>query len=636
MERQSRPTVLLSSGIPFGKTLKSRLKETFFPDDPFKHFAGQRHRRRAWSVLSYFVPILEWAPKYKPSLFASDLLAGITIASLAIPQGISYAKLADIPPIIGLYSSFAPPLMYAVFGSSNNLAVGNVAAASLLLASSIRSSISPVNEPEMYLYTVFTAAFFTGLFDLGLGIFRLGILVDFLSRSAITGFMGGTAIIIILQQFKGLLGLQHFTTKTDLVSVVHAVFMNRHEWRWQSAVLGLGFIAILLLARHLKDRLPKLFWVNAICPLFVIVLGGIIAFTADGKSHGIPIVGDLKKGLNPISVSQLQFNSPNVSVALKAGLISGFIALAEGIAVGRSLALLKKEQIDANKEMIAFGIMNIVGSLTSCYLTTGPFSKSAVNYHAGCKTPMSNVVMAVCMLLVLLFLAPLFKYTPLVALSAIIVVAMLGLIELREMQHLFKVDKFDFCVCMAAFLGVIFVGMEVGLLSSMGLSIVRALLHVARPTTCKLGNVTGTDLYRDVEQYPDSSTIPGILILQLSSTIYFANASYLRERIARWVEAEGNIIKAKGQDLQYIIFDMGGVSAIDNSGIGLLFEVHKMLESKGIKVALTNPRLSVVEKLVAADFIDVVGKEWIFLSVNDAVSSYSFTLQQAKNDDEHI
>ncbi|XP_020699282.1 sulfate transporter 3.1 isoform X2 [Dendrobium catenatum] len=573
---QSRANVNLSSRTTFWKSLKYQLKEAFFPDDPFRQMSDHPPTplRRTWSFLSYFFPVLEWAPKYKLTLFASDLLAGITIASLAIPQGISYAKLANVPPIIGLYSSFVPPLVYAVFGSSNNLAVGPVAAASLLLASSIRGKVSPEEQPELYLHTVFTAAFFTGLLQLIFGIFRLGILVDFLSRSTITGFMGGTATIIILQQFKGLLGLQHFTNKTDIVTVLHAVLANRRE------------------------------------------------------------VGDLKKGLNPISISQLQLKSPYISVAMKAGLISGFIALAEGIAVGRSLALLKNEQTDGNKEMIAFGIMNIAGSFTSCYLTTGPFSKSAVNYHAGCKTPMSNVVMAVCIMLVLLWLTPLFKYTPLVALAAIIVVAMLGLIELHEMKHLFKVDKFDFCVCMAAFFGVVFVNMEAGLLLSVGLSIIRALLHVARPTTCKLGKVTGTELYRDLEHYPDSTTIPGVLILQLGSPIYFANANYLRERITRWVEAEGNICKEKGQDLQYIVFDMGGVAAIDNTGIGMLLEVHRMLGKKEIQVALTNPRLRVVEKLVAANFIDVLGKEWVFLSISDAVSGCRFALRQADNQDE--
>uniref|UniRef100_A0A453FI31 SLC26A/SulP transporter domain-containing protein n=1 Tax=Aegilops tauschii subsp. strangulata TaxID=200361 RepID=A0A453FI31_AEGTS len=172
---------------------------------------------------------MEWVPQYGIDKFKFDLLAGITIASLAIPQGISYARLANLPPIIGLYSSFVPPLLYAVFGSSNNLAVGTVAAASLLLASIIEDEVSPEDNPELYLHLFYTAAFFTGIFQTALGVFRLGLIVDFLSRSTITGFMGGTAMIIIMQQLKGLLGMKHFTSKTDLISVVGSIFKYRHE-----------------------------------------------------------------------------------------------------------------------------------------------------------------------------------------------------------------------------------------------------------------------------------------------------------------------------------------------------------------------------------------------------------------------
>ncbi|MBA0730779.1 hypothetical protein Golax_020393, partial [Gossypium laxum] len=179
-----------------------------------------------------------------------DVLAGITITSLAIPQGISYAKLADLPPIIGLYSSFVPPLIYTVFGSSNNLAVGTVAACSLLMHETLGAVVSSKDDPTLYLHLVYTSTFFTGIFQTALGFCRLGILVDFLSHSTITGFMGGTAIIISLQQMKGILGLKNFTTRTDVVRVIQAIFHNRNEWKWQSFVAGLVFLCFLQVARY--------------------------------------------------------------------------------------------------------------------------------------------------------------------------------------------------------------------------------------------------------------------------------------------------------------------------------------------------------------------------------------------------
>uniref|UniRef100_A0ACD5VQC0 Uncharacterized protein n=1 Tax=Avena sativa TaxID=4498 RepID=A0ACD5VQC0_AVESA len=622
--------VNLSTRRPFTTALRAGLAETFFPDDPFRGFGALPPKARAWSALKYFVPALEWVPQYSLDKFKYDLLAGVTIASLAIPQGISYARLAKLPPITGLYSSFVPPLLYAVFGSSNNLAVGTVAAASLLLASIIEDEVLPEDDPERYLQLFYTAAFFTGIFQTALGVFRLGLIVDFLSRSTITGFMGGTAMIIIMQQLKGLLGMKHFTPKTDLVSVVGSVFHYRHEWKWQSAILGICFILFLLSSKHLRKKMPHLFWVSAIAPFMVVVIGGVFAFLVKGDEHGIPIVGGLNKGINPISISQLKFDAKNAEVALKAGLLSGILALAEGIAVGRSLAMIKNEQIDGNKEMIAFGMMNIVGSFTSCYLTTGPFSKSAVNFDAGCKTPMSNVVMSVCILLVLLFLAPLFKYTPLVALSSIIVVAMIGLIKVKEFAHLYKIDKFDFVICMVAFVGVVFFTMVIGLSASVGLSVLRALLYVARPATFKLGSIAGTEIFRDVKQYPNAKSVPNILILQMGSPIYFVNAGYLRERILRWIEDEENICKAHGQDLQYLILDLGGVTSVDNTGIGMLVEIHKSLDRKGIRIALTNPRLQVTEKLLLSGYIkDTIGEESVFLTVKDAITSCRYALQRS-------
>ncbi|XP_042455885.1 probable sulfate transporter 3.5 [Zingiber officinale] len=613
------------SGQTFLSSFRSDLKETLLPDDPFRHLKGQPAGAVTVGLLRYFVPILEWAPSYSFAKFKYDLLAGVTIASLAIPQGISYARLANLPPVIGLYSSFVPPLVYALFGSSTSLAVGTVAGASLFLASIIGSVASATEDPQLYSNLFFTAAFCTGVIEAALGILRLGILVDFLSRSTITGFMAGTACIVILQQLKGFLGLLHSTHRTDVVSTSQSLFTQTNQWRWQSVVLGVFFFGFLLLTKHIRNKIPRLFWLPVIAPLIVVVVGCVFAYLVHAEDHGIHIVGPLKKGLNPISISDLNFQSKYLSTVLNASLMAAFLALSEGIAVGRSLGILKNEQTDGNKEMIAFGLMNILGSFFSCYLTTGPFSRSAVNYHAGCKTQMSNVIMAICMMLVLLFLAPVFEYTPLVALSAIITIAMIGLIDYEEAYRLFKVDKYDFCICMSAFLGVVFFSMTIGLLVSVMLSILRALLYVARPTSCKLGNIAGTELYRDVMLYPNSKLLSETLIIELGSPIYFAAAGYLKERILRWVEEEENIAN-KDEHLKHVILDMGGVTAIDNTGIGMLFDVHRNLQKKEIKISLVNPRPGVVEKLISSRYIEIIGgEERVFLSIKEAIALSHFS-----------
>ncbi|XP_008809388.2 sulfate transporter 3.1-like [Phoenix dactylifera] len=616
---------------PFLQTFRANLKETFFPDDPLRQFKHEKGSRRLILGLQYFLPILQWAPNYSFSFFKSDLVAGITIASLAVPQGISYAKLANLPPILGLYSSFVPPLVYAMMGSSRDLAVGTVAVASLLIASMLGKEVSASTNPGLYLHLAFTATFFAGVFQATLGLLRLGFIVDFLSHATIVGFMGGAATVVCLQQLKGMLGLEHFTAATDLVSVMKSVFSQTHQWRWESVVLGCSFLFYLLLTRFLSKRRPKFFWVSAAAPLMSVILGSLLVYFTHAENHGVQVIGYLKRGLNPPSAASLNFSSRYMLVALKTGIVTGIIALAEGIAVGRSFAMFKNYHIDGNKEMIAFGMMNITGSLTSCYLTTGPFSRSAVNYNAGCKTAMSNVVMAAAVMVTLLFLTPLFHYTPLVVLSSIIISAMLGLIDYEAAIHLWQVDKIDFCVCLGAYLGVVFASVEIGLVIAVAISTLRVLLFVARPRTTVLGNIPNSMVYRRMDQYPGAQGVPGLFILHIDAPIYFANASYLRERISRWIDEEEDKLKSKGEtSLQYVILDLGAVSSIDTSGISMLEEVKKSVDRRGLQLVLANPGSEVLKKLDKSKVLETIGQEWIFLTVGDAVAACNFMLHTCK------
>lgn len=616
---------------PFLQSLMTTLKETFFPDDPFRQFQGQPGSRKLVLGLQYFVPILEWAPRYTFDSFKADLVAGITIASLAVPQGISYAQLASLPPIIGLYSSFVPPLVYAMLGSSRDLAVGTVAVASLLISTMLGKEVSPTEHTREYVQLVFTSTFFAGVFQASLGFLRLGFVVDFLSHATIVGFMGGAATVVCLQQLKGMLGLVHFTHATDLVSVMRSVVTQVHEWRWESGVMGCCFLVFLLLTRYFSKKRPAFFWINAMAPLTSVIFGSVLVYLSHAEKHGVPVIGHLKKGLNPPSITELAFGSPHLMTAIKVGIITGIIALAEGVAVGRSFATFKNYHIDGNKEMIAFGMMNIAGSCTSCYLTSGPFSRTAVNFNAGCKSAVSNIVMATAVMITLLFLTPLFHYTPLVVLSSIIIAAMLGLIDYEAAIHLFKIDKFDFVVCISSYIGVVFGSVEIGLVTAVVLSLVRVLISVARPRTFALGNIPNSVIYRSMDQYPNATHVPGVLILQIDSPIYFANANYLRERISRWIYEEEDRVKAAGENsLQYIVLDLSAVGSIDTSGISMLEETKKNVDRRGLKLVIANPRSEVIKKLEKSKFIESLGEEWIYLTVGEAVGACNFMLHTYK------
>ncbi|CAH8260653.1 unnamed protein product [Arabidopsis lyrata] len=606
--------------------LKKRVADVFFPDDPLQRFRNQTWRNRVILGLQSLFPIFTWVSQYDLKLFRSDVVSGLTIASLAIPQGISYAKLANLPPIVGLYSSFVPPLTYAVLGSSRHLAVGPVSIASLVMGSMLSESVSPTQDSILYLKLAFTSTFFAGVFQASLGLLRLGFMIDFLSKATLVGFTAGAAVIVSLQQLKGLLGIVHFTGKMQFVPVMSSVFNHISEWSWETIVMGVGFLSILLTTRHISMRKPKLFWISAASPLASVIISTLLVYLIRSKTQAISFIGHLPKGLNPPSLNMLYFSGAHLALAIKTGIITGILSLTEGIAVGRTFASLKNYQVNGNKEMMAIGFMNMAGSCTSCYVTTGSFSRSAVNYNAGAKTAVSNIVMASAVLVTLLFLMPLFYYTPNVILAAIILTAVIGLIDYQAAYKLWKVDKFDFFTCLCSFFGVLFVSVPLGLAIAVGVSVIKILLHVTRPNTSEFGNIPGTQIYQSLGRYREASRIPGFLILAIESPIYFANSTYLQDRILRWTrEEETRIKEINGTTLKCIILDMTAVSAIDTSGLEAVFELRRRLEKQSLQLVLVNPVGTVMEKLHKSKIIESLGLSGLYLTVGEAVADLSST-----------
>ncbi|XP_071722601.1 low affinity sulfate transporter 3-like [Rutidosis leptorrhynchoides] len=576
------------------------------------------------SLLMGVFPILDWGRSYNAWKFKRDLMAGLTLASLCIPQSISYANLARLDAQYGLYTSVVPPLIYSVMGSSKEIAIGPVAVVSMLLSSMIPKIVDPTADPIGYRNFVFTVTFFAGTFQFIFGLFRLGFLIDFLSHAAIVGFMAGAAIVIGLQQLKGLFGISNSSNKTDVVSVLHSVFKSlQHHWYPLNVVLGCSFLILLLLSRYVGRRNKKLFWLSAMAPLLSVILSTLIVFLTKADDHGVKIVKHIKGGINPISLHQLQFKSPHLGEAAKIGFITAIVALTEAIAVGRSFASIKGYHLDGNKEMLAMGCTNLVGSMTSCYVATGSFSRTAVNFSAGCETVVSNIVMAITVVLSLEAFTKLLYYTPTAILASIILSALPGLIDIKEARNIWKVDKLDFLACVGAFLGVLFASVEIGLLVALIISFAKLLLNSIRPAIGALGRLPRTDIFCEMNQYPMAIKTPGIMIIRVNSALLcFANANFIRERILACLDEEDdeNEETAKGR-IQVVILDLSNVMNIDTSGIIAMEELNKKLVSHGIQLAMANPRWQVINKLKRANFINKIGAEWIFLTVSEAVNA---------------
>ncbi|KAJ7968171.1 Sulfate transporter 1.1-like protein [Quillaja saponaria] len=608
--------------------IKDAVKETFFSDNPLGHFKDQTRSRKFVLGFQSLFPIFEWGKEYNLSKFKGDLISGLTIASLCIPQDIAYAKLANLPPQYGLYTSFVAPLVYAFMGSSRDIAIGPVAVVSLLLGSMLSDEIDP-NSSHDYLRLAFTATFFAGITQLALGFLRLGFLIDFLSHAAIVGFMAGAAITIALQQLKGLLGITHFTKNTDIISVMRSVFHSAHHgWNWQTILIGVSFLTFLLIAKQIGKK-KKYFWVAAIAPMTSVILSTFFVYITRADKNGVSIVRHIKKGVNPSSASEIFFSGKYLSSGIKIGVISGMIALTEAVAIGRTFASMKDYQLDGNREMVALGTMNVVGSLTSCYVATGSFSRSAVNYMAGCNTAVANIVMSIVVLLTLELITPLFKYTPNAVLASIIIAAVVGLIDIDAAILLWKIDKFDFVACIGAFFGVIFKSVEIGLLIAVAISFAKILLQVTRPRTAVLGKLPGTIVYRNILQYPKATQVPGILIVRVDSAVYFSNSNYVKERILRWLtdedaaRTENNLSRT-----QYLIVEMSPVTDIDTSGIHAFEELFKSLQKREVQLILANPGPIVMVKFQASNLTNLIGEDKIFLSVADAVATFGSKVEE--------
>ncbi|KAK7379455.1 hypothetical protein VNO80_04916 [Phaseolus coccineus] len=594
----------------------------------FSSLRNQPFSRRAFAFLKNLFPILASFQNYNAQKFKCDFMAGLTLAIFAIPQCMGNATLAQLSPEYGLYTGIVPPLIYALLASSREIVIGPGSVDSLLLSSMIQTLKLPIDDSIGYTQLVFTVTFFAGIFQVAFGLFRFGFLVEYISQSTIVGFLAAAAVGIGLQQLKGLFGI--VTNKTALFSVVKSLwtsFKNQSTWHPYNFVIGFSFLCFILFMRFLGKRNKKLIWLSHVAPLFSIIASSIIAYKINVyehqvKDYRVEVLGPIKGGgsLNPSSFNQLTFDSRVVGHLIRIGLTIAIISFTGSIAVGRSFASLKGHSIDPNREVVSLGIMNIVGSLTSCYIASGSLSRTAVNYDAGSETVASNIVMALTVLLSLKFLTGLLYFTPKAILAAIILSAVPGLIDLKKACEIWKVDKMDFLACAGAFFGVLFASAEIGLAVGITISFAKIILTSIQPAIAVIGRLPGTDSFGDVQQYPMALNIPGVFIVSLKSAwLCFANANLVEEMIERWVTNE-KAEQGKENTFHHVIIDASSLTNIDTTGIASLVELNKNMTSRGVTLAIANPRWHVIHKLRLANFVSKIGGR-VFLSVGDAVDA---------------
>lgn len=550
-----------------------------------------------------YLPILDWFPKYNGEWFKGDLSAGLTVGVMLIPQGMAYAMIAGLPPIYGLYASTVPLILYAIFGTSRQLAVGPVAMVSLLTAAGI-GAVAEAGT-ETYIALAIALALFVGLIQFLLGAFRLGFLVNFLSHPVISGFTSAAALIIGLSQLKHLLGVN-----IPRSHHVHEIALNAVEQfgsiNWITFGIGAVGIAIIMLVKRINRAIPG--------PLLA-VLFGIFAVWGFGLTDaGVKIVGEVPQGLP--SFGMPSFSMETIETLLPIALAISLVSFMESIAVAKAIQSKHRDyKVDPNQELVSLGLANIGGAFFNSYPVTGGFSRTAVNDQAGAKSGMASIISAVLIILTLLFLTPLFYYLPNAILASVIMVAVFGLIDYKEVIFLWRSNRTDLVMLLVTFFATLTLGIEQGIGVGVVLSLAMVIYRTTRPHVAELGRVPGTDLYRNVDRFPEVEDRDDMLIVRFDAQLYFANTNYFKDKL-------DELASEKGDALKVIIINAESINNMDSSAIHALKEMVEEYHNFGIDIFFSGVKGPVRDAMARANLMEAVGPKKFFMSVQDAVDCY--------------
>eukprot|EP00448_Togula_jolla_P006333 CAMPEP_0170595688 /NCGR_PEP_ID=MMETSP0224-20130122/14701_1 /TAXON_ID=285029 /ORGANISM="Togula jolla, Strain CCCM 725" /LENGTH=871 /DNA_ID=CAMNT_0010919897 /DNA_START=55 /DNA_END=2670 /DNA_ORIENTATION=- len=580
-------------------------------------------------MMSRFVPILSWLPKTSKASFQSDFVAGLTVGVMAIPQSMSYANIAGLQYVYGLYSACIPTLIYGIFGQSRQLAVGPVAMVSLLVEAGLRGQLTqeecPAWDassgrsqaevcPEEYAKLAFLASALVGVMQILASVLRLGFLVSFLGHPVISGFTSGAAIIIGLSQLKYILGFN--IEKSQFVYVtIGKVFENIGETNGLTLLLGSLWIFYLLANRSISRKYKRLSKLGPMGPLISCVIGVLLLWLVVplrdelGKSN---YVGPIPSGMIPFSLFDLNLSA--IPRAMPTAISACLIGYMESIAIGKGLAGKHGYSLEAGQELLALGAANLVGAMFSSYPVTGSFSRSAVNNQTGAVSQLSGIITALVMLCTMLFLTPIFYYLPKFVLAAIVISSVLPLVAYGEAIKLWRVKRIDFVLWLVAFAGTLFLGVLPGILVAVGVSLLIVISESVRPQISILWRIPGTTIYRSMKQESSGTFIPNVFIARIGSSMYFANAAYIKDSLLAFTSDLDTVNKTK-----YLVLEMTGVVSIDSSAAHAIHDIVHDFRAQGIEVAFAMVGNRVEKTLRKAGVTAYIGEQWFFHTVNEAV-----------------
>jgi sulfate transporter 4 len=625
-------------------------------------------------------PVLIWLPKINRSSLKADVIAGITVGVMLIPQSMSYADIAGLQYKYGLYTSVVPLISYALLGTSRQLGVGPVAMVSLLVEVGLKGVLTEEECPEyyaqknntalgadesewvlqselcpdQYAQLAFLTSFLVGIFQIGAGFLRLGFLVSFLAHPVISGFTSAAAIIIGLSQLQYFMGF-----KIPKSQYVYETFMHLGEridqTKYEQVLLGLTWWFMLWGSRKLSIKYKKrMGWLKPAAPLVTCVLAIVVGGNSEifngcgfdkcnATVESQLLVGEIPSGLSSMGSVHL-LDMSRLSTIFSAAVSCAVIGYMESIAIAKSLAAKHKYEVDAGRELTALGVANLLGSFTSAYPVTGSFSRSAVNNQVGAQTQLAGLITGLLLLITLLLLTPLFYWLPKFALAAIVISSVTNLVDYHEAIHLWKVKKQDCLLWVVAFLGTLFLGVQIGLLLAIGVSLALVIVESVRPQMTVLWRLPNTPIWRNIKQESHGHFVPGVMVVRIGASMYFANVAFIRDYISKMVKEFSEAADTSGMDtsktalgdaggvasadagkwvppepIRYIVMEMTAVASIDSTALHMLEDMHRDLKTRDIRLAFSTVGNRVEDTLRRSGLTDKMGAHWIFPSVHVAV-----------------
>ncbi|MDM8348715.1 sulfate permease [Pseudomonas sp. sp1636] len=561
--------------------------------------------------LRRWLPCLDWGRRYNRASAAQDGLAALIVTLMLIPQGLAYAMLAGLPPVAGLYASILPLLAYALFGSSRTLAVGPVAVVALMTAAALEP-LFPAGSAE-YVGAAMLLALLSGLLLAGMALLRLGFVANFLSHPVISGFISASGILIAVGQLKHILGIS--ASGENLQQLLPALLHDLPAVHGPTLLIGACSLLFLWWVRgRLKPLLMRLGLGAGLAgnlakagPVLAIIVSILLVGLLGLEQAGVKVVGAVPQGLPGLSLPTLDYRL--ALQLLPAALLISLVGFVESVSVAQTLAAKRRQRIEPDNELLGLGGANLAAALSGGFPVTGGFARSVVNFEAGAQTPMAGVLTAGGIALSVLLLTPLLHNLPQAVLAATIMVAVLSLVDLKALGRTWRYSRQDGAAQAATLGGVLLLGVETGILLGVGLSLLLFLWRTSRPHMAVVGQVPGSEHFRNVERFAVVES-PSVLSLRVDESLYFPNARFLEERI-------GELIAARPQ-VRHLVLMCPGVNLIDASALASLETIVERLQAAGVQLHLSEVKGPVMDQLQRADFLERFGGQ-VFVSQYQAL-----------------